>query len=119
MGSHERSHGRFSRRCALRFERLGGQRAHRPFVRTIVRTRRANPRANLPCEPSVRTSVRTVRANPSCPRSAIMRVVLAVLIVLAVSPPSGTQTRPRGRDLGIPFPGTAGPANAITDVGDI
>src|SRR6185369_13265008 len=26
------------------------------------------------------------------------------------------QTRPRGRELGIPFPGTTGPLNAITDV---
>ncbi len=33
---------------------------------------------------------------------------------------SGTaQTRPRGRDLGIPFPGQTGPLNAITDVAGI
>ena len=30
--------------------------------------------------------------------------------------PQHAQTRPRGRDLGIPFPGQTGPANAITDV---
>ena len=27
-----------------------------------------------------------------------------------------TQSRPRARDLGLPFPGTPGPLNAITDV---
>ena len=29
------------------------------------------------------------------------------------------QTKPRGRDLGIPFPGTPGPNNAITDVSGV
>jgi D-aminopeptidase len=45
-----------------------------------------------------------------------MRFVLALLIAAAATIPSSTQTRPRGRDLGIPFPGQTGPANAITDV---
>jgi L-aminopeptidase/D-esterase-like protein len=45
-----------------------------------------------------------------------MRFVLAFLIALTAIMPSWTQTRPRGRDLGIPFPGQTGPANAITDV---
>ena len=43
-----------------------------------------------------------------------MRFVLAVLIAAAATIPGSTQTRPRGRDLGIPFPGQTGPANAIT-----
>jgi D-aminopeptidase len=45
-----------------------------------------------------------------------MRFVLAFLIAATATIPSSTQTRPRGRDLGIPFPGQTGPANAITDV---
>jgi D-aminopeptidase len=45
-----------------------------------------------------------------------MRFVLALLIAAAAAMPSSTQTRPRGRDLGIPFPGQTGPANTITDV---
>jgi D-aminopeptidase len=48
-----------------------------------------------------------------------MRFVLAVLIAASATIPSSTQTRPRGRDLGIPFPGQPGPANAITDVSGI
>jgi D-aminopeptidase len=39
-------------------------------------------------------------------------LVFAALVALSVS----AQTRPRGRDLGIPFPGQTGPLNAITDV---
>lgn len=45
-----------------------------------------------------------------------MRFALAFLIAVAATIPSSTQTRLRGRDLGIPFPGQTGPANAITDV---
>ncbi|HEV8125045.1 MAG TPA: P1 family peptidase [Gemmatimonadales bacterium] len=32
---------------------------------------------------------------------------------------ANAQTKPRGRDLGIPFPGTPGPHNAITDVAGV
>ena len=35
---------------------------------------------------------------------------------VALSPALAAQASPRGRDLGIPFPGTPGPNNAITDV---
>jgi len=45
-----------------------------------------------------------------------VRFVLAFLIAATAIIPSSTQTRPRGRDLGIPFPGQTGPANSITDV---
>ena len=49
-----------------------------------------------------------------------MRLAIAlVVLVLLTSIPATTQTRPRGRDLGIPFPGQTGPANAITDVAGI
>ena len=39
-------------------------------------------------------------------------LLLSVIIAISVT----AQTRPRGRELGIPFPGTTGPLNAITDV---
>ena len=45
-----------------------------------------------------------------------MRLTLVVALVLIAVSPTDTQTRPRGRELGIPFPGTPGPLNAITDV---
>jgi len=43
---------------------------------------------------------------------------LFVLALFAVALPSG-QTRPRARDLGVPFDGTPGPLNAITDVAGV
>jgi L-aminopeptidase/D-esterase-like protein len=46
-----------------------------------------------------------------------MRLSIVVLIALTLAAPLAAQTsRPRGRDLGIPFPGKTGPNNAITDV---
>src|SRR5271157_5819098 len=46
-----------------------------------------------------------------------MRSLASIIIVmlLAATFASG-QTKPRARDLGIPFDGTPGPRNAITDV---
>src|SRR5687768_2507830 len=45
---------------------------------------------------------------------------LALGLVLSATTLTVTaQTRPRGRDLGIPFPGQTGPMNAITDVGGV
>jgi L-aminopeptidase/D-esterase-like protein len=48
-----------------------------------------------------------------------MRIAIAVLIGVVFAVPLIAQTRPRGRDLGIPFPGKTGPNNAITDVAGI
>jgi D-aminopeptidase len=45
-----------------------------------------------------------------------MRIAIAVLIGLLLAVTLAAQTRPRGRDLGIPFPGQTGPNNAITDI---
>jgi L-aminopeptidase/D-esterase-like protein len=39
---------------------------------------------------------------------------IAILLVAAISAPA--QTKPRARDLGVPFEGASGPLNAITDV---
>ncbi|HEX9893761.1 MAG TPA: P1 family peptidase [Gemmatimonadales bacterium] len=47
-----------------------------------------------------------------------MRPILAPLMLCMVLP-LGAQTRARGRDLGVPFPGTPGPLNAITDVAGV
>jgi L-aminopeptidase/D-esterase-like protein len=55
------------------------------------------------------------RSNQADPVRWVLGIVLAALTII-----HGTaQTRPRGRDLGIPFPGQTGPANAITDVAGI
>ncbi len=48
-----------------------------------------------------------------------MRFALALLIGLISTISAFGQTRPRGRELGIPFPGRTGPLNSITDVDGI
>jgi L-aminopeptidase/D-esterase-like protein len=42
-----------------------------------------------------------------------------LLLVIAFATGAPAQQRPRARDLGIPFPGTPGPGNAITDVAGV
>jgi hypothetical protein len=37
-----------------------------------------------------------------------MRILLAIVMVMLTTVAGGGQTRPRGRDLGIPFPGMLG-----------
>ena len=46
-------------------------------------------------------------------------VALGLLLFAVTAVPITAQTRPRGRDLGIPFPGQTGPMNAITDVAGV
>src|SRR5580765_6570540 len=48
-----------------------------------------------------------------------MRYLLTLLAITGIASSSPAQSRPRGRDLGIPFPGQTGPLNAITDVAGI
>src|SRR6187431_337772 len=48
----------------------------------------------------------------------ILRVLAATLLVASVTS-AQSQPHPRGRALGIPFPGKTGPNNAITDVAGI
>jgi D-aminopeptidase len=45
-----------------------------------------------------------------------MRTALVLLTAVVTSLAGSAQTRPRGRELGIPFPGQTGKLNAITDV---
>ncbi|PYP57742.1 MAG: aminopeptidase [Gemmatimonadetes bacterium] len=42
-----------------------------------------------------------------------------VVLLSLLSAPLGAQARPRARDLGVPFDGTPGPLNAITDVAGV
>src|SRR2546430_6417776 len=48
-----------------------------------------------------------------------MKLVPFVLGLVAASSSVAAQRPERGRDLGIPFEGTTGPLNAITDVGGV
>src|SRR3954462_5279422 len=49
-------------------------------------------------------------SHKNLPRAACIALVLAVCACAAA------QHKPRARDLGVPFDGTPGPLNAITDV---
>ena len=55
------------------------------------------------------------------PRSCrpVVAVAFAAALVLSLSSPALTQRAPRARDLGVPFEGTPGPLNGITDVGGV
>src|SRR5207237_5645504 len=48
-----------------------------------------------------------------------IRPLLILALAAAATLPGTAQPRPRGRALGIPFPGRTGPLNAITDVAGI
>ncbi len=52
-------------------------------------------------------------------RFAVLAAALTVLVVGAASSPVVGQRAPRARDLGVPFDGTPGPLNAITDVAGV
>ena len=43
----------------------------------------------------------------------------SVALLVLLSAPLSAQARPRARDLGVPFDGTPGPLNAITDVAGV
>ena len=49
-------------------------------------------------------------------RARPVRLAFVLLCATAIVLSGEAQTRSRGRDLGIPFPGQTGPLNAITDV---
>jgi L-aminopeptidase/D-esterase-like protein len=63
-----------------------------------------------------------IALEPKTSKSVVDVIALAwmpLLLVLLLSCPAGAQTKPRARDLGIPFDGTPGSLNAITDVAGI
>ena len=45
-----------------------------------------------------------------------LQAVISAFCTIALSTALAAQTKPRARDLGVPFDGTPGPNNAITDV---
>ena len=49
-------------------------------------------------------------------RAVVLFALLAAMCLPTAAPRAQGQTKPRARDLGIPFDGTPGPLNAITDV---
>jgi L-aminopeptidase/D-esterase-like protein len=48
-----------------------------------------------------------------------MRLLPGLALLLGLTSTAGAQTKPRARDLGVPFDGTPGPFNAITDVAGV
>ena len=73
-----------------------------------------------------RPSSRRPKAEPMCARANLksakanlMVVPLWLLLAAATAIPTVAQNRPRGRELGIPFPGQTGPLNSITDVAGV
>jgi len=52
----------------------------------------------------------------SSARATLARLASAIFLLFLITVATFAQARPRGRDLGIPFPGKTGPLNAITDV---
>ena len=48
-----------------------------------------------------------------------MRVVVSICVGLMLCAQAFAQAKPRARDLGVPFDGTPGPLNAITDVAGV
>ncbi len=57
--------------------------------------------------------------SPRPSQALTLQWALALILLAATAISGAAQTRPRGRELGIPFPGQTGPANAITDVAGI
>jgi D-aminopeptidase len=63
-----------------------------------------------------------IALEPKPSKSAVEVVALAwipLLLAVLLTCPAGAQTKPRARDLGIPFDGTPGSLNAITDVAGV
>src|ERR1700728_1725838 len=54
--------------------------------------------------------------NDRAPPMMQSRILPFIAIVLSAANLALAQTKPRARDLGVPFDGTPGPYNAITDV---
>lgn len=53
------------------------------------------------------------------PKTSLLSLALGLLLIAMTALSVSAQVRPRGRDLGIPFPGQTGPMNAITDVSGV
>jgi L-aminopeptidase/D-esterase-like protein len=67
----------------------------------------------------MRTEQRLLRRDPTHSRRwCLTPIAAAAVLALLAAAPHG-QPRPRARDLGVPFEGTPGPLNAITDVAGV
>jgi hypothetical protein len=66
-----------------------------------------------------RRSSQRQKAEPMRAKANLVSVAFWLFLAAATAIPSLAQNRPRGRDLGIPFPGQTGPVNAITDVAGV
>lgn len=75
---------------------------------TVCRHRRRAD-ASMPYAARNSPSETTMKNLPS-------RLAVGVMAIIAVALASGAQAKPRARDLGVPFDGTPGQFNAITDV---
>src|SRR5688500_3328406 len=53
------------------------------------------------------------------PKTDLFKLAIGLLLIAMTALSVSAQARPRGRDLGIPFPGQTGPMNAITDVSGV
>jgi L-aminopeptidase/D-esterase-like protein len=63
-----------------------------------------------------------IALEPKPSKSGVEAIALAwipIVLVLIIATTAGAQTKPRARDIGVPFDGTPGPLNAITDVGGV
>jgi len=60
---------------------------------------------------------RLYHRRATCHNRRMKKLTYALLIIAAINVASGAE--PRARDLGIPFDGTPGPLNAITDVAGV
>jgi D-aminopeptidase len=58
-------------------------------------------------------SRKMLKEEDRMPKSKLVRITVVLLLLSCVA---HTQTKPRARDLGVPFDGRSGPFNAITDV---
>jgi len=77
------------------------------FLTVCRHHRRAD--ASMPYAARNSPSETTMKNLPS-------RLAVGVMAIIAVALASGAQAKPRARDLGVPFDGTPGQFNAITDV---
>jgi len=66
-----------------------------------------------------RRSSQRQKAEPMRAKANLMILPIWLLLAAATAIPSVAQNPPRGRDLGIPFPGQTGPLNSITDVAGV
>src|SRR6266849_4602004 len=61
-------------------------------------------------------SNKTSQTGETIMGKALTQIVISALILVTSASAAAGQTKPRARDLGVPFDGKPGPFNTITDV---